>query len=57
MIFAESLFDRQRLLAHTQARLEGTAAQIKEGIIDDVRRFVGNGHLLDDVVLFVVLRE
>lgn len=57
MIFAESLFDRQRLLAHTQARLGGTAAQIKEGIIDDVRRFVGNGHLLDDVVLFVVLRE
>ncbi|HEX6387733.1 MAG TPA: SpoIIE family protein phosphatase [Anaerolineae bacterium] len=54
---AESLFGRKRLLAQTKGRLGETAAQIKESIIGDVQRFVGNGHLLDDLVLFVVLRE
>lgn len=47
------LFGRQGLLACAKARVGHTAAQIKEGIINDVQQFTGDGHLLDDLVLLV----
>ena len=45
-----------RLLASTEARIGETAEAIKEGIIGDIRRFVGDRPLLDDIVLLVVKR-
>ncbi|MBK9055866.1 MAG: SpoIIE family protein phosphatase [Chloroflexi bacterium] len=47
------LFGRQGLLACAKARVGHTAAQIKEGIINDVQQFTGDVHLLDDLVLLV----
>lgn len=51
------LFGRQGLLACARSRVGHTAVQIKEGIINDVQKFTGDGHLLDDLVLLVGSRE
>jgi serine phosphatase RsbU (regulator of sigma subunit) len=46
-----------RLLDCTRARMGGTAVEIQQGVIDDVRQFVGDMPQLDDIVLFIVKRD
>ena len=53
----DSPFGMERLLACTKSRMGEMASEIKDGVISDVRRFVGERPLLDDLVLFVVKRE
>lgn len=54
---AHTLFGREGLWVSAKARTGHTATQIREGIINDVQQFTGDGHLLDDLVLFVGSRE
>jgi sigma-B regulation protein RsbU (phosphoserine phosphatase) len=53
----DSPFGMERLLSSTKAREGETAAEIKEGVINDVQQFVGEQQLADDIVFFVVKRE
>jgi serine phosphatase RsbU (regulator of sigma subunit) len=53
----DSAFGMERLHACTKARMRETAAEIKVGVIGDVRQFVGERPLPDDIVIFVVKRE
>jgi sigma-B regulation protein RsbU (phosphoserine phosphatase) len=53
----DSPFGMARLLDCAKARMGGTAVEIQQGVIDDVRQFVGDMPQLDDMVLFVVKRE
>ena len=53
----DSPFGMGRLLDCAKARVNGTAAEIQQGIIADILQFVGEAPQLDDIVLFVVKRE
>lgn len=53
---AGAFLGRERLLAWVQARQGNTARQIQEDLIAAIHRFVGDRHLLDDLVLLVALR-
>ena len=53
----DSAFGLSRLLDSAKKRLGGTAAEVKRGIIADVRQFVGDRPLLDDLLLFVIKRN
>lgn len=50
-------FGMERLLNSAKPLLGQKAEQIRKGIIRDVRRFVGDRPLIDDMVLFIVKRE
>lgn len=49
-------YGRERLRACAEGLVGGTAVQFKEGILQDVERFVGERPLPDDLVLFVISR-
>ena len=53
----DSAFGRKRLLASAQEEIGGSAIEIKEGVINDVRQFIGGRPLLDDLLLLVVRRK
>ena len=53
----DSPFGMARLLASAKASLNGSAEEIKRGVIEDVRSFSSERPQLDDLLLFVIKRE
>jgi serine phosphatase RsbU (regulator of sigma subunit) len=53
----QDLFGREGLWAAAKTSLGYAAAPLKETILNAVQQFTGDGHLHDDLVLLVGLRE
>jgi sigma-B regulation protein RsbU (phosphoserine phosphatase) len=53
----DSPFGMDRLLNSAKPTLSKTAAAIKDGVIADIRRFVGDRPLVDDLILLVIKRD
>ncbi|NCD33136.1 MAG: HAMP domain-containing protein [Spartobacteria bacterium] len=49
-------FGIERLCDSLKTKLAGTAAQIQEGIVNDVKQFIGDHAILDDLTLLVIKR-
>lgn len=50
----DSAFGLENLVSSVETKLDGTAVAIKEGVLTDVRQFIGDRPLFDDLLLFVI---
>jgi len=53
----EEFYGEARLLTSIRANLDGTAREIKQGILADLQEFVGSAPQYDDITLTVIVRQ